>query len=140
MPRTIWFALFCVAVLAAMMTIKIATTPALLAIAGRHDQTAIGIALAPNTAAKWDRLPLPDIHQPTEAEPVPPVATTEAVETPSSGLETTDRTIEESTRNTLDAPPQKGCASALAKLQRQADCRPTAASPACEGQIREDKC
>ena len=89
------------------MTIKIATTPSLLSVEATHDQTAVGIAFAPNTDAKSDRLPLPDIRQPTEADPVPPVATTMAVETPSSGPETADRTIDESTRNTLDPSPRK---------------------------------
>jgi hypothetical protein len=105
MPRTIWFALFCVAVLGALMTIKIATTPSLLAVATPHDQTAMEVAFAPNAEAKSDRLPLPDIRQATESDPVPPLAM--AVETPSSSPDTSDRATDESTRNTLDPSPRK---------------------------------
>jgi hypothetical protein len=101
MLRTMWFALFCLAVLGAMITIKIATTPALLAVAATHDQTAIGIAFGPNTAAKSDRLPIPDIRKPTEADSVPPVATTMFVEAPSSSLETTSKAINETTRKKI---------------------------------------
>ena len=106
MLRTMWFALFCLAVLGAMITIKVATTPAFLAVAATH-QTAIGIAFGPNTAAKSDRLPIPDIRKPTEADPVPPVATTMPVEAPSSSLETTNKAINETTRKTIDATPKK---------------------------------
>jgi hypothetical protein len=107
MRRTMWFALFCLAVLGAMITIKIATTPALLAVAATHDQTATGIAFGPNTAAKSDRLPIPDVRKPTEADPVPPVATTIPAETPSSTLETTNRPINETSRKTIDTTPKK---------------------------------
>jgi hypothetical protein len=89
-----------------MITIKVATTPALLAVAATH-QTAIGIAFGPNTAAKSDRLPIPDIRKPTEADPVPPVATTMPVEAPSSSLETTNKAINETTRKTIDTTPTK---------------------------------
>jgi hypothetical protein len=98
-----WFALFCLAVLGAMITIKVATTPVLLAVAETHDQTATGIAFGPNTAAKSDRLPIPDIRKPTEADPVPPVATTMPVGAPSSSLEA----INETTRKTIDTTPKK---------------------------------
>ena len=98
--------LFCLAVLGAMITIKVATTPAFLAGAASH-QTAIGIAFGPNTAAKSDRLPIPDIRKPTEADPVPPVATTMPVEAPSSSLETTNKAINETTRKTIDTTPTK---------------------------------
>ena len=107
MLRTMWFALSCLAVLGAMITIKVATTPAPLAVAATHDQTAIGIAFGPNTAAKSDRLPIPDIRKPTEADPVPPVATAMPVEAPSSSLETTDKAINETIRKTIDATPKK---------------------------------
>ena len=78
-----------------------------LAVAATHDQTAIGIAFGPNTAAKSDRLPIPDIRKPTEADPVPPVATTMPVEAPSSSLETTNKAINETIRKTIDATPKK---------------------------------
>ena len=107
MLRTTWFALFCVAVLGAMIMIKIATTPALVAVAATHDQTALGIAFGPNTAAKSDRLPIPDIRKPTEADSVPPVATTMPVEAPSKSLETTHKAINETTRKTIDTTPKK---------------------------------
>src|SRR6202158_1651827 len=64
MLRTMWFALSCLAVLGAMITIKVATTPAPLAVAATHDQTAIGIAFGPNTAAKSDRLPIQSRRRP----------------------------------------------------------------------------
>jgi hypothetical protein len=104
MHRTMWFALFYLGVLGRMITIKIATTPVLLAVAATHDQTAIGIAFGPNTAAKSDRLPLPDIRKPTEADPVPPVATTMPVKAPTNSLETTNN---ETTRKTIDTTPKK---------------------------------
>ena len=107
MLRTMWFALSCLAVLGAMITIKVATTPAPLAVAATHDQTAIGIAFGPNTAAKSDRLPIPDIRKPTEADLVPPAATTMPVEAPSSSLETTNKAINETTRKTIDTTPNK---------------------------------
>jgi hypothetical protein len=91
----------------AMITIKIATAPALLAVAATHDQTAIEIAFGPNTAAKSDGLPIPDVRKPTEADPVPPVATTIRVETPSSSLETTNRAINETSRKSIDTTHKK---------------------------------
>jgi hypothetical protein len=100
-----WFALTCLAVLGAMVTIKVATTPALLAVAATHDQPAIGIVFGPNTAAKSDRLPIPDIRKPTEADPVPPVATTMPVEAPSSSL---DRRWQDSNAKLVaDSPPRR---------------------------------
>src|ERR1700730_6989114 len=107
MLRTMWFALFCLDVLRAMITFKVATSPAPLGVAVTHDQTAIGIAFGPNTAAKSDRLPIPDILKPTEADPVPPVATAMPVEAPSSSLETTDKAINETIPKTIDATPKK---------------------------------
>src|ERR1700738_3914862 len=138
MLRTMWFALFCLAVLGAMITFKVATVPAPLAVAATHDQPAIGIPFGPNTAAKSDRLPIPDIRKPTEADPVPPVATTMPVEAPSSSLETTNNANQRDNSQDNRHNTQKDCAPALARFQRQADCRLTA-SPACESQTREDK-
>jgi hypothetical protein len=107
MLRTMWFALFCLAVLGAMITIKVATTPALLAVAATRDQTAIRIAFGPNAEAKSDRLPIPDIRKPMEADPATRVATTMPVEAPSNSLETTNKTIIETTRKIIDATPKK---------------------------------
>ena len=107
MLRTMWFALCCLAVLGAMIAIKVATTPALLAVAATPDQTAIRIAFGPNAASKSDRLPIPDIRKPMEADPVPAVATTTPVEAPSSSLETTNKAINETTRKTIDTTPKK---------------------------------
>jgi hypothetical protein len=101
-----WFALSCLAVLGAMIAIKIATL-APPAVVATHDQTAIGIAFEPNTAAKSDRLPIADIGKPADADPIPPVATTMSVEAPSSGLETTNKAINAATRNTIDTTPKK---------------------------------
>jgi len=106
MLRTMWFALSCLAILGAMIAIKVAT-PAPLVVVATHDQTAIGIAFGPNTAAKSDRLPILDIRKPADADPVPPVATTMSVEAPSSSLETTNKAINATTRKTIDATPKK---------------------------------
>jgi hypothetical protein len=103
MHRTMWFALSCLAVLGAMIAIKAVTTPAPLAVAATHDEPAIGVAFGPNTAAKSDRLPIPDIRKPADADPVPPVATTMSVEAPSSSLEAINATP----RKTIDATPKK---------------------------------
>ena len=104
MLRTMWFALSRLAVLGAMVAIKIATTPAHLAAVATHDQTATEMAFGPNAAAKSDRLPLPDIRKPADADPVPQVATTTmSEETPSSGPDAIDATP----RKTIDKPPEK---------------------------------
>jgi hypothetical protein len=107
MRRTMWFALFCLAILGAMIAIKIATTPILLAVAATHDQAATGIAFESNTAAKSDRLPIPDIPKPTEADSFPPVATTMPVEAPSNSVETTNKAINETARKTIDTTLKK---------------------------------
>jgi hypothetical protein len=88
-----------------MIAIKVAT-PAPLAGVATHDQTATGIAVGPNAAAKSDRLPLPDIGTPTAADPVPPIATTMSVEAPSRSLETTNKAINATPRNTIDTTPK----------------------------------
>src|SRR5260370_28031695 len=107
MGTPIGFARRWVAGVGAMSAMKFATTVAPLAVAATHDQTAIGIAFGPNTAAKSDRLPIPDIRKPTEADPVPAVATTTPVEAPSSSLEATNKAINETTRKTIDTTPKK---------------------------------
>src|SRR5258708_23255957 len=90
-----------------MIAIKVATTVAPLAVAATHDQTAIGIAFGPNTAAKSDRFPIPDIRKPTQADPVPAAATTTPVEAPSTSLEATNKAINETTHNTIYTTPKK---------------------------------
>jgi len=106
MLRTMWFALSCVAVLAATIVIKVAT-PSPVAVVVTHDQTAIGGAFGLNEAAKSDRLPLPEIGKPADPDPVPPLATTMSVDAPSSSLETTSNSIDAPTRETTDATPKK---------------------------------
>jgi hypothetical protein len=105
MLRTMWFALSCLAVLGAMVAIKVAT-PAPPGVVATHDQPALGIAFGPNTATKSDRLPIPDIRSPADADPVPPVATTMSVEAPSGSIETTTKAINAITRKTADTPPK----------------------------------
>jgi hypothetical protein len=99
-----WFALSCLAVLGAMIAIKVAT-PAPPAVVAMHDQ--MGIAFGPNTAAKSDRLPLPDIRELVDIDPVAPDATTMSAEAPSSSLETTDKPIDPTTRKIIDTAPKK---------------------------------
>jgi hypothetical protein len=102
-----WFALSCLAVLGAMIAIKV-VMPAPPAVVAMHDQTEMGIAFGPNTAAKSDRLPLPDIRELVDIDPVAPVATTMSAEAPpSSSLETTDKPIDATTRKTIDTTPKK---------------------------------
>src|SRR5262245_21663235 len=93
MLRTIWFALFCLAVLGAMIAIKVAM-PASPAVVERHKQSAIGRTFELNTAAKLDRLPLHDIGKPADFDPVTPVSPTMSAEAPSSSPATTNKTID----------------------------------------------
>ena len=84
MTRTMWIALFCLVGLGPAIAIKIVTRPAALAFEatqdqGRQDQSRTELALAPNEAAKADRLPLHEIRAETE---VMPVAQPEPSETP----------------------------------------------------------
>ena len=107
MLRTMWFALSCLAVLGAMIAVKV-VTPAPPAVVATHDQTtAAGIAFGPNTAAKSDRLPLPDIRELVDIDPVAPDATTMSAEAASGDLETTDKTINATARKTIDRTPKK---------------------------------
>jgi hypothetical protein len=66
MTRTMWIALFCLVGLGPAIAIKVVTRPAFLAVEATPDQE---LALAPNEAAKSDRLRLPDIR--SEAEVMP---------------------------------------------------------------------
>jgi hypothetical protein len=106
MLRTMWFALSCLAILGAMIAIKVAT-PAPLAVMATHDPTAIGIAFGPNTAAKSDRLPIADIGKSADADLAPPVAMTMSVEAPSSSLETTNKAINAKPRKTIETTAKK---------------------------------
>ena len=69
MTRTIWIALFCLVGLGPAIAIKVVTRPASPAVEAAPDQTRTDLALAPNEAAKSDRLPLRDIR--AEAEVMP---------------------------------------------------------------------
>jgi hypothetical protein len=91
MTRTMWIALFCLVGLGPAIAIKIVTRPAALAFEatqdqGRQDQSRTELALAPNEAAKADRLPLHEIRAETE---VMPVAQPEPSETPAAGPDDT---------------------------------------------------
>jgi hypothetical protein len=72
MTRTMWIALFCLMGLGPAIAIKVVTRPAPPAVEAAQDQGGTGLALAPNEAAKSDRLPLPDIRAGTEIMPVEP--------------------------------------------------------------------
>jgi hypothetical protein len=106
MLRTIWFALFCLAVLGAMIAIKVAI-PAPRAVVETHEQSAMGGTFELNTAAKSDRLPLIDVGKPADFDSVAPVAPTISAEAPSSDLDITDKTIDTPTRKTIDTTPKK---------------------------------
>ncbi len=106
MLRTIWFALSCLAALGAMIAIRAAIAPAPVAVAMTHDQATMAIALEPNTAAKSDRLPIPDIREPTETDPAPAVAIATPVEAPSSDPGTAGKTGE-TDRKAIDTTPRK---------------------------------
>jgi hypothetical protein len=86
MTRTMWIALFCLVGLGPAIAIKVVTRPASLAVEAaqdqsRQDQNRTELALAPNEAAKADRLPLHDIRTETE---VMPAAQPEPSETPAA--------------------------------------------------------
>jgi hypothetical protein len=68
MTRTMWIALFCLVGLGPAIAIKVVTRPASLAEAAQ-DQSRTELALAPNEAAKADRLPLHDFRAETEVMP-----------------------------------------------------------------------
>ena len=86
MTRTMWIALFCLVGLGPAIAIKVVTRPVSLAVEAAPGQTRTELALAPNEAAKSDRLPLHNIR--AEAE-VMPAAEPEPSETPPGGAETT---------------------------------------------------
>ena len=79
MTRTMWIALFCLVGLGPAIAIKVVTRPASLAVEAAQDRSRTELALAPNEAAKADRLPLHDIRAETE---VMPAAQPEPPETP----------------------------------------------------------
>src|ERR1700730_12125235 len=71
MTRTMWIALFCLVGLGPAIAIKVVTRPASEAAQdqSRQDQSRTELALAPNEAAKADRLPLHDIGAETAVMP-----------------------------------------------------------------------
>ncbi len=86
MTRTMWIALFCLVGLGPAIAIKVVTRPASLALEAAPDQDGTELALAPNEAAKSDRLRLPDVRAETEvmpaAQPEPPQAGPETTRLP----------------------------------------------------------
>ena len=86
MTRTMWIALFCLVGLGPAIAIKVVTRPASPVVEAAPDQDRTELALAPNEAAKSDRLPLPDIGAGSE---IMPVAQPEPSETPQAAPETT---------------------------------------------------
>ena len=82
MTRTMWIALICLVGLGPAIAIRVVTRPASLAVEAAQDQRRTELALAPNEAAKADRLPLHDIHAGTE---VMPAAQPEPSETQPTG-------------------------------------------------------
>jgi hypothetical protein len=90
MTRTLWIALFCLAGLGPAIAIKVVTRPASEAAQdqSRQDQSRTELALAPNEAAKADRLPLHDIGAETE---VMPAGQPEPSETAATGPDETVR-------------------------------------------------
>jgi hypothetical protein len=74
MTRTMWIALFCLVGLGPAIAIKVVTRPASLAEAAQ-DRSGTELALAPNEAAKADRLPLHDFRAETEVTPAEPPET-----------------------------------------------------------------
>jgi hypothetical protein len=64
-----WIALFCLVGLGPAIAIRVVTRPASLAVEAAQDQSRTELALAPNEAAKADRLPLHDIRAETEVMP-----------------------------------------------------------------------
>jgi hypothetical protein len=80
-----WIALFCLVGLGPAVAIKVVTRPASLAVETAQDPGGTETALAPNEAAKSDRLPLPVVGAERE---IMPAAQSEPVETPSAGPET----------------------------------------------------
>ncbi len=69
MTRTMWIALLCLVSLGPAIAIKVVTRPASPTVEAAQDQGRTELALAPNEAAKSDRLPLPDIRAEGEAMP-----------------------------------------------------------------------
>jgi hypothetical protein len=88
MTRTMWIAVFCLVGLGPTIAIRVVTRPASLAVEAAQDQRRTELALAPNEAAKADRLPLHDIRAETE---VMPAAQSEPSETPPTGPDETVR-------------------------------------------------
>ena len=107
MLRTICFALFCLVAMGAMIAIKTAMAPAHLAGAVTHNHATIGNAFGPNTTAKSDRLPLPDIREPAETERNSSVAATTQVDMPSNGLGTGEKAIGETAHKTMETVLRK---------------------------------
>jgi hypothetical protein len=85
MIRTMWIALLCLVGLGPAIAIKVVTRPASPTVEVAQDHGRTELALAPNEAAKSDRLPLPDIRAEGEAMPA---AQREPSETPPGGPET----------------------------------------------------
>ncbi len=106
MLRTMWFALSCLAILGAMVAIKVTTLASPAGMAA-HDQTAIGGAFELNRAAKSDRLPITDTGKPADADPVSSAATTMSVEAPSSDIEATNEASNATTHKTIDTTTKK---------------------------------
>ena len=107
MLRTMWFALSCLAILGAMVAIKIAATPASPSVAAAHDQTAMEDAFASNTAAKSDRLYIPEKVQPMETDPSRSLVTTIPVEVTPHPSETAGGAVNETSHKTIDPPAKQ---------------------------------
>jgi hypothetical protein len=84
MTRTMWIALFCVVGLGPAIAIKVVTRPASPAVEAAQDRPEL--ALAPNEAAKSDRLPLPDPRAEAEAMPAAEPAETPPGTAGSTGI------------------------------------------------------
>jgi hypothetical protein len=88
MTKTMWIALFCLVGLGPAIAIRVVMQPASLAVEAAQDQGRKELALAPNEAAKADRLPLRDIPAETEVMPAGQPAPSE---TPPAGPDETVR-------------------------------------------------
>lgn len=99
MLRTMWFAFVCVAILCTAAAIRITMAPAASADATAHAQTAMEDAVGPNTAAKSDRLYIPERVRPMDSDPVRSLVKTIPVEVPPQPRETTREALNESLTN-----------------------------------------
>jgi len=88
MTKTMWIALFCLVGLGPAIAIRVVMQPASLAVEAAQDRGRKELALAPNEAAKADRLPLHDIPAETEVMPAGQPAPSE---TPPAGPDETVR-------------------------------------------------